>query len=137
MKKIIYIAHPISWDIKWNIQKVLDICQKIHKDNNDIIPIAPYIVSLQYLDDNIIEDRLLGIESNTEHFSRWMIDEVWLFWDKISNWMKYEIDLAKKHNIPIFIKNQNLFQDEFLKENNICIWKNEIKILKKIKHTLR
>lgn len=117
MKKIVYIAHPISWNIEWNIKKVLNICHEVHRENNNVIPIAPYIVSLQYLDDNIIEDRELWIESNTEHFKRKMIDQLWVYWDRISTWMEYEIKLAKKYKIPVFIKNKELELDNFVKNN--------------------
>lgn len=121
MKKMVYIAHPISGDIEWNIKKVLNICQEVHRNNNDIIPVAPYIVSLQYLDDTIIEDRELWIESNTEHFNRGLIDELWVFWDKISSWMKYEIELAKKHKIKVTYKSDEL------KINNLKQKKNYLK----------
>lgn len=100
--KTVFIAHPISGDIKGNVTKVLKICEKIHSEK--IIPIAPYLVSLQYLDDKIIEDRKLGINANIECFHRKYIDELWLFGDKISKGMKQEIMLALKLKIPIKAK---------------------------------
>ncbi|KKP98961.1 MAG: hypothetical protein US71_C0001G0128 [Parcubacteria group bacterium GW2011_GWD2_38_12] len=97
--KTVFIAHPISGDIKGNVVKVLAICEKIH--SKEIIPVAPYLVSLQYLDDEIIEDRKLGIAANLECFRRKYIDELWLYGDRISKGMEQEIKLALKLRIPI------------------------------------
>ena len=103
MAKTVFIAHPISGDIRGNIKKVLKICAEVH--TKDIIPIAPYLVSLQYLDDGVIEDRELGMEANHECFRRGYVDEIWLFGDRISVGMK-EILLAKEMGIPIIPKTE-------------------------------
>lgn len=66
-----------------------------------MIPVAPFLVSLQYLDDEVISDRELGIDANLECFHRKYIDELWLFGDRISEGMKKEIQLAKELQIPI------------------------------------
>lgn len=102
MAKTVFIAHPVSGDIKENMKKVLDICEEIH--SKDIIPVAPYLVSLQYLNDEVVEDRELGVCANLECFHRGYIDELWLFGDKISSGMKQEMLLAKELNIPIVSK---------------------------------
>ncbi len=62
MIKTVFIAHPISGAIRGNIEKVLKICEEVHI--KDLIPVAPYIISLQYLNDDIVEDRKLGMEAN-------------------------------------------------------------------------
>ena len=85
-----------------NIKKVLDIFRKIHSKN--IIPVAPYLVSLQYLDDEVTEDRELGIDANLECFEREYIDELWLFGDFIPKGMRQEIEAARKFNIPVVAK---------------------------------
>ena len=108
MPKIVYIAHPVSGDVEENMKKILEICSKIHRENADIIPFAPYLVACQYLRDHVIEERELGIQANIELFKRNVIDEVWLFGPKISAGMKAEIELAKKLNIPIISKNPDL-----------------------------
>jgi len=38
MTKTVFIAHPISGDIRGNVQKVLGICEKVH--TKDIIPVV-------------------------------------------------------------------------------------------------
>jgi hypothetical protein len=77
VKKMVFIAHPIRGDVKGNIRRVISICKEIH--TNEIIPVAPYLVSLQYLDDEVMEDRELGVDANLEYFRRGYIDELWLF----------------------------------------------------------
>jgi hypothetical protein len=101
-KKTIFIGHPISGDLEKNIRRVLEICSKIHTKN--IIPVAPYLISLQYLNDELIEDRKLGMEANHECFYRKYVDELWLFGDRISEGMKKEIALAYELGIPIIAK---------------------------------
>lgn len=104
MAKTVFIGHPISGDIRGNVEKVLKICEEVHTKN--IIPVAPYLVSLQYLDDEVVEDRELGMEANHECFLRGYVDELWLFGDRISVGMKKEILLAKEMNIPIIPKTE-------------------------------
>lgn len=100
--KIVFIAHPLSGDIEGNIKKVIGICAKVH--TNFTIPVAPYLGTVQYLNDEITKERNLGIKANSEYFYRGFIDELWLFGDHISKGMKEEIELAKKLNIPIIPK---------------------------------
>lgn len=102
MKKTIFISHPIGGDVDNNIKKVLKICARVH--TKSIIPVLPYLVSLQYLNDEIIEDKRLGIAANLECFRRGYVDEVWLYGDRISPGMKEEIALARKLGIPIIAK---------------------------------
>lgn len=109
MTKTVFIGHPIGGDIRGNIEKVLKICADVH--TKDVIPVAPYLVSLQYLDDEIIEDRTLGMEANHECFRRRYIDELWLFGDHISAGMKKEILLAKDLGIPIIAKTEGTRHD--------------------------
>lgn len=103
-KKVVFIGHPVSGDVEGNIKKILDVCKQAHKRN--IIPCVPYLVSLQYLNDDIVEDRELGIEANLECFHRGYIDELWLFGDRISKGMRQEIELAKELGIPIVSKTE-------------------------------
>ncbi len=103
-KKVIFIGHPISGDIEGNVRKVLAICEQIHKSG--YIPLVPYLVSLQYLNDAVTEDRELGIEVNHECFRRRFVDELWLYGEHISKGMIGEIELAKELGIPIVPKTE-------------------------------
>ena len=107
--KTVFIAHPISGDIQGNIKHILQICRKVH--SKETIPIAPYLVSLQYLNDEVTEDRELGILANLECFHRNYIDELWLFGDRVSPGMEQEIRLAKELSIPIKPKTKGTKRD--------------------------
>lgn len=109
MAKTVFIGHPIRGDVRGNVEKVLKICAEVH--TKDIIPVAPYLVSLQYLDDRVIEDRELGMEANHECFRRGYVDELWLFGDRISTGMWKEILLAKEMHIPIIAKTEGTRRD--------------------------
>jgi hypothetical protein len=109
MVKTVFVAHPISGDIKGNIKKVLAICEEIHSE--EVIPVVPYLVSLQYLNDEVVEDRELGMAANHECFHRRYVDELWLFGDKISFGMEGEIRLAQELGIPIIPKTEEAKRD--------------------------
>lgn len=108
-KKVVFIAHPVGGDIAGNVKKVLAICERVHKDGH--IPVAPYLVSLQYLNDAVTEDRDLGIEANLVCFRRRFIDELWLFGERISEGMKEEVMFAVKLKIPIVPKTEETARD--------------------------
>ena len=109
MPKLVYIAHQVSGNIEENINSILRICREIHTP--EIIPVAPYLVALKYLNDHIVEERTLGIAANREFFKRGLIDEVWVYGGKISSGMREEIRLSVQHHIPIICKNQDLQSD--------------------------
>lgn len=101
-KKVVFVGHPIGGDVAGNMRKALAICEQLHR--NGVIPVAPYLVSLQYLNGEVVEDRELGIEVNRICFERGLIDELWLFGDRISEGMFGEIKLALQLKIPIIAK---------------------------------
>ncbi|MCX6738806.1 MAG: DUF4406 domain-containing protein [Candidatus Parcubacteria bacterium] len=103
-KKTIFVAHPISGDIQGNVEKILKICKEIH--NETTVPVAPYLMSLRYLDDGESEERNLGVGANLETFHRGYIDELWLFGDTISPGMKEEVDPALSLGIPVVAKTE-------------------------------
>jgi len=107
--KTIFIAHPINGDIAGNMEKVLKICKEIHDENT--IPVAPYLVSLRYLNDADPKERELGISANLETFRRGYIDELWIFGDHISAGMREEINLALSLNIPVVPKTEETKKD--------------------------
>lgn len=102
--KIVYIAHPISGDIAGNLEKIRQIVRQINLQYSDVVPFAPYWVDCHALDDNDPEERKRGIANGQEFFLRKVIDEVWLFGDRISGGMQAEIDLANSLGIPVVNK---------------------------------
>ncbi len=109
VKKVVFIGHAISGDVKGNVEKIFKICKKIH--NKQVIPCVPYLASLRYLEDEVKQDREMGIQSNLECFRRRFVDELWLFGDRISNGMKQEIALALKMKIPVVPKTRGARED--------------------------
>lgn len=117
-KKTVFVGHPIAGDVSGNVGKVVAICKEIH--TKDIIPVAPYLGLLQYLDDEVVEDRELGFDANLEYFRRGFIDELWLYGDRISSGMKEEVDLALELGIPTILKTESVMRDfikDFIKES--------------------
>ena len=109
MPKLVYIAHPIAGNVEENVRDILKICKEIHTP--DIIPIAPYLIAIQYLKDRLTEERELGIVANIEFFRRKLMDEIWLCGPRISAGMREEIKLGLAHKIPIKCHNTELQTD--------------------------
>ena len=109
-KKTVFIGHPIGGDVEGNMKKVLKICLEVHRIPG-VVPVVPYIASLQYLNDEVVEDRMLGMEANHECFYRGYVDELWLFGNRISIGMKGEILLARKVGVPIIAKTEGTKRD--------------------------
>jgi hypothetical protein len=105
--KIVYIAHPISGDVKGNLEKIRRIIRGLNLMFTNIVPFAHYFVDCYALDDTVPEERDRGIKNDIALFKAGFIDEVWLFGDRISNGMKAEIELAKNLNIPIISKSDD------------------------------
>lgn len=97
--KIVYIAHPISGDIKGNLEKIRLIVRKINLERDDVVPFAPYWLDCHALNDDVPEERARGIKNDIELFR--VVDEVWLFGDRISSGMSAEINLAIKKRIGV------------------------------------
>lgn len=101
MAKIVFIAHPITGDIKINLKKVIEICKKVH--SLEIIPIFPSYVWRKYLG-SVSGGAEIAEHSTSYFFKKKIIDELWLYGDFISAGMKKNIKLAIKYDIPIIVK---------------------------------
>ena len=99
--KIIYIAHPVSGDVNGNIIKIISIVREINMMCPDVVQLVPYLADLYALDDNVPNERQRGIKNDIAVLKSGLINEVWLYGDKISTGMQEEIKLAKELNIPI------------------------------------
>ena len=93
MKKI-YICSPLRGNTKQNIKDAKKYCRYVIKKG--FMPIAPHIYFTQILDDNIEEERNLGIKMGIELLK--LCDELWVFGDKITAGMNKEISYCKKIN---------------------------------------
>ena len=104
--KTAYIAHPISGDVKGNIDKVLNIVRELNLSDIELLPFAPYIVELQCLNDDVVSERAKGILNNLHIFKSGIIDELWLYGDKVSKGMYTEIMSAYNLGIKIVAKTE-------------------------------
>lgn len=102
--KLIYIAHPIKGDVEGNCEKVVEICKDIRKEHPDIIPVAPYLATLQYLDDSKEKDRVDGMYLNDLMLEK-CCDQLWVFGTHISEGVQAEINLAEEAGIPVYYFN--------------------------------
>lgn len=99
--KVAYICHPISGDVKGNIDKILKIVRDINLTKSDAVPFVPYLADLMAMDDNVPEERERGIKNDMAVLNRGMVDELWIYGPKISKGMKGEIDKAWNMGIEI------------------------------------
>jgi len=100
--RIVYIAHPISGDVKGNLEKIRCILRSLNLSGLNIVPFAPYWVDCHVLNDDDPVERERGIRNDQEFFRRKSFDELWLYGDKISRGMFEEIKLAIEYEIPIY-----------------------------------
>lgn len=98
--KTVYIAHPISGNVKKNKKSIYKIMEQLIRDG-DVIPFAPYLPTLKILDDENPVERAIGIELNKSYFVRHAFDELWVYGDHVSSGVKAEIDLALELGIAV------------------------------------
>jgi len=125
-EKVVYIAHPVSGDVKGNIDRVLQICREIHTESKYIVPSAPYIATLLYLDDDKADERELGIKANKLLFERGGFQELWLCGNRISPGMRQEVEWCTKLNIPIICYSKEL-TEEFIHFRLYGVWSEDKK----------
>lgn len=99
--KIVYIAHPIGGDVDNNVKKVLEIVKHINLSYPKVTPFAPYIVDVLALNEANPEERKRGFKNNKALFESRIIDQVWLYGERVSGGMEIEIDWAKSLGIPV------------------------------------
>lgn len=97
----VFVSHPIGGDVKRNIELVRRICGYIFMNNPYILPLVPYLLALEFLNDNDPNDRLRGIAYNRQFFEEGFVDELWLYGDRISAGMWQEIGWAREFSIPV------------------------------------
>lgn len=117
-KKIVYIAHPIGGDVEGNLKKLRNIVRQLNMTYRDIVPFVPYYADVVSMDDSDPHQRERGIENDVALFLSGVIDEVWLYGDRISDGMREEIDLARQLAIPVIAVSDHLYAE--LQEHYRC-----------------
>lgn len=88
--KIIYIAHPISGKVTFNLKLIVEIVRHINLNYSDIVPLVPYYVDILALDDSVEVERNRGIQNDIAVIRSGLIQEL--------------ISLAMSLNIPVLYK---------------------------------
>lgn len=96
MQKV-FICSPYRGDIEHNIEVARYAGHIAAKTG--YVPVIPHLIYPQFLDDNIPDERILGIQLGAELLKA--SDMMWLIGSKITKGMKYELEIAKKMRIPI------------------------------------
>ena len=94
---LVYICSPYAGDIEENARRAQEYCRFSVSQN--YIPLAPHLYFPQFMDEDSLEERSLGISFGLVLQSR--CREVWVFGRRISKGMAVEIEKAKKRNLRL------------------------------------
>lgn len=100
-KKLVYIVHPIKGDVMDNVERILRIVRDINLNCKNVIPFAPYLADVLALNDDNPEERKRGIRNDKYILASGIVDEIWVYGDRVTQGMSDEIKLAFKLDIPI------------------------------------
>lgn len=100
-KIIVYIAHPISGNVKGNLSDLSRIIRDINLFDNTVVPCAPYYADIVSLKDSVPLERKRGMDNNEKLIRSGVFKQLWLTGDKISLGMEYEIKLFVSLGIPV------------------------------------
>ncbi len=87
----VYICHPIRGNKRKNIEKIISIVRKINLTMPNIVPLTNYIADCMALDDDVEEERLKGLYNDRKLLESGVVDELWVFGDRISEGMQLEL----------------------------------------------
>lgn len=93
----VYICSPLRGDHEHNIQMAIKHCRAVALYGD--IPVAPHIYCTQFLDDNIEDERNLGMDIGLKMLE--MCDCMLVYGEHISDGMRREIDRARELKIPV------------------------------------
>ena len=94
-RPLVYICSPYSGDVEANTENARKY-SRFAVDNN-AIPFAPHLLLPQYISEET--ERKLAMFMNKVFLSKCV--ELWVFGERITTGMAYEIEKAEKHNKPI------------------------------------
>lgn len=99
MKKI-FVCSPLCGDFEKNRKLAELYCRIVALKGH--LPIAPHVYFTRFLDDDIEEERRLGIKLGIQLLHE--CNELWVFIDspdKVTDGMQEEIDVAHDFGIPV------------------------------------
>lgn len=95
--KKVFICSNYRGDVETNVDNAIHWCKKA--TNQGYLPIAPHLYFPQFLDDDVLNERELGIAWGIDILSD--CDELWICSKNISDGMEREIVHARGQGIPI------------------------------------
>mgnify|MGYP003800131807 CR=1 FL=1 len=95
--KVVFICSPYAGDIKGNTARARRYGR--FAVTKKVIPIIPHLMYPQFLYEDDLDERELGIEMGLVLLSK--CQELWVFGRKVSTGMVVEIEKAKSLGIPI------------------------------------
>lgn len=93
----IYICSPLAGNIEANIANAKRYCA--FAIGQGVMPYAPHVYFTQFLDDEVPEERDMGIEAGMKWLA--LCSEIWVFGNRISLGMGAELEYAKEHGLVI------------------------------------
>jgi len=96
-RPVVYICSPYAGDVETNVAATRRFSR--FAVDSGYIPIAPHLLFPQFLDDENLDERQLGLLFGNVLMSK--CAEVWVFGKYISNGMDSEIKRAKRKNYRI------------------------------------
>lgn len=93
----VFISSPFAGNVVSNVEKAKKYCA--YAVNEGYIPYAPHLFFPQFMNDNDVHQRQLGIHMGKEFLK--ICKEVWVFGERVSAGMADEIELANMLGIPI------------------------------------
>lgn len=103
-KPFVYVCSPLRGDIKENIKKAINYCRFVYAKGG--IPLAPHTIFTQFLNDEIKEERIAGIEMGILLLPK--CNELWAFGDKATEGMAVEIAAAKALGLRVKRFDENM-----------------------------
>lgn len=98
MMKKIYVVSPYAGEIEKNVANAISYCKYVMEQG--YMPLASHLYFTRLTDDNIPEERRVGLAMGLELLA--MCDEAWVFYDSfISSGMAGEIKEAGKLGLPV------------------------------------
>ena len=96
-KPLVYICSPYAGDTEGNTHQARLYSR--YAALRGAIPVTPHLLYPQFLQEDVREERELGIRCGMTLLS--LCDEIWVFGDRISKGMAAEIEYAKEAYIPV------------------------------------
>jgi hypothetical protein len=96
-RPLVYICSPYSGDVEDNVKLARALCA--HAVSRHTIPLAPYLLFPQFMDDTDADARDLAMFFNRILLSK--CEAIWVYTARVSAGMRAEIDWAHHLELPV------------------------------------